>query len=130
LPHYSYVSLFGVNSLDELKLAMFENVESTALSEDKSALQTIDALMSERAGWRAKIKYLEKIPGLSKILSTDLVASVAFLGPVDGFDQDESASESDESTVTDCSFLAAHGDPLEAFQLADRLFDPGAGLVE
>ena len=52
------------------------------------------------------------------------------LGPVDGFDQDESASESDESTVTDCSFLAAHGDPLEAFQLADRLFDPGAGLVE
>ena len=52
------------------------------------------------------------------------------LGPVDGFDQDESASESDESTVTVCSFLAAHGDPLEAFQLADRLFDPGAGLVE
>jgi hypothetical protein len=78
-PHYSYMSLFGVNSLDELKLAMFENVQSTTLSEDKSALQTIDALMSERAGWRAKIKYLEKIPGLSKFLSTDLMASVAFL---------------------------------------------------
>jgi hypothetical protein len=56
--------------------------------------------------------------------------AILMLGPVDGFDQDESASESDESTVTVCSFLAAHGDPLEAFQLADRLFDPGAGLVE
>jgi hypothetical protein len=79
LPYYSYVSLFGVNSLDELKLAMFENVQSTALSEDKSGLQSLDSLMSQRAGWRAKVKYLEKIPGLSKILSTDLLASVAFL---------------------------------------------------
>jgi hypothetical protein len=26
LPRYSYVSLFGVNSLDELKFAIFENV--------------------------------------------------------------------------------------------------------
>ena len=79
LPYYSYVSLFGVNSLDELKLAMFENVQSTALSEDKSSLQSLDALISERAGWRAKVKYLEKIPGLRKVLSTDLLASVAFL---------------------------------------------------
>ena len=79
LPHYSYVSLFGVNSLDELKLAVFENAQSTALNEDKSTLQSIDALMSERAGWRAKLKYLEKIPGLSKILFSDLIASVAFL---------------------------------------------------
>jgi hypothetical protein len=26
LPRHSYVSLFGVNSLDELKFALFENI--------------------------------------------------------------------------------------------------------
>jgi hypothetical protein len=52
------------------------------------------------------------------------------LGPVDGFDQDESASESDGSAIAVLSFVASHGNSLEALQLADRPFDPGAGLVE
>ena len=52
------------------------------------------------------------------------------LGPVDGFDQDEGASESDECAIAVLGFVAAHGNSLEALQLADRLLDPGAGLVE
>ena len=52
------------------------------------------------------------------------------LGPVDGFDQDEGASESDESAIAVLGFVAAHGISLEALQLADRLLDPGTGLVE
>ena len=52
------------------------------------------------------------------------------LGRVDGFDQDQAASECDECAIALCGLLAAHGDALEAFQLAHRLFDPGAGLVE
>jgi hypothetical protein len=49
---------------------------------------------------------------------------------VDGFDQDEGASESDECPIAVLGFVAAHGNSLEALQLTDRLLDPGAGLVE
>ena len=49
---------------------------------------------------------------------------------MDGFDQDEGASESDESAIAVLGFVAAHGDSPEAFQLADRLLDSGACLVE
>ena len=46
---------------------------------------------------------------------------------MDGFDQDQGASESDEGGVAFGGLLAAHGDALEALQLADGLLDPGAG---
>jgi hypothetical protein len=49
---------------------------------------------------------------------------------VDGFDQDEGASEGDECAIAVLGFVAAHGNSLEALQLADRLLDPGTGLVE
>jgi hypothetical protein len=49
---------------------------------------------------------------------------------VDGFDQDEDASESDECAIAVLSLVAAHGNSLKAFQLADGLLDSGAGLVE
>jgi hypothetical protein len=52
------------------------------------------------------------------------------LGLVDGFDQDEGASESDECAITVLGLVAAHSNSLEALQLADGLLDPGAGLVE
>jgi len=49
---------------------------------------------------------------------------------VDGFDQDEGASESDECAIAVLGFLAAHCNSLEALQLAYGLLDSGAGLVE
>jgi hypothetical protein len=49
---------------------------------------------------------------------------------VDGFDQDEGAGKGDESREVLRCFLAAQGDPLEAFELADSLLDPGAAFVE
>ena len=52
------------------------------------------------------------------------------LGPVDGFDQDEGASESNECAIAVLGFVAAHGNSLEALQLADGLLDSGACLVE
>jgi len=55
---------------------------------------------------------------------------VELLGRVDGFDQDESAGERDEGGEVLCGFLAAQGDPFEAFDLADTLLDAGAPLVE
>jgi len=45
---------------------------------------------------------------------------------VDGFDQDEGGSESDEGAETCGGFFAAQDDALEAFELADGLFDAGA----
>jgi hypothetical protein len=57
-------------------------------------------------------------------------AAPVLLGPVDGFDQDEGASESDECAIAVLGFVAAQGNSLEALQLADRLLSPGAGLVE
>jgi len=52
------------------------------------------------------------------------------LGPVDGFDQDEATRETNESGIAFRGLFAAHGDTLEAFQLAHGLLDPSAGLVE
>jgi hypothetical protein len=39
-------------------------------------------------------------------------------------------AKSDECAVAVCGSIAVHGNSLEALQLADRLLDPGAGLVE
>jgi len=49
---------------------------------------------------------------------------------VDGFDQDQPASKSDEGTIAVGGLLAAEGDALEALQFADGLLDAGAGSVE
>ena len=55
---------------------------------------------------------------------------LSLLGRVDGFNQDQSTCEGDERSVILFSFLTAHGDAFKTFQLADRLFDAGAGFVE
>src|SRR4051812_36459079 len=52
------------------------------------------------------------------------------LGRVDGFDDDEAESECDEGSEVLGRFLAAERNALEALELADELFDAGAGAVE
>jgi hypothetical protein len=49
---------------------------------------------------------------------------------VDGFDQEEDTSESDESGIVSLCFLTSHGHAFETLDLADQLLDPGAQLVE
>jgi len=51
-------------------------------------------------------------------------------GRVDGFDQDEAESKRDERAVILRGLLASKCDTLEAFELADRLFDACPCLVE
>jgi hypothetical protein len=48
---------------------------------------------------------------------------------LDGFDQDHAASEGDEGSVILHGLLTAHGNTLEALQLADRLFDTGSAFL-
>jgi len=56
--------------------------------------------------------------------------SFLLLGRVDGFGQDEAASEGDDGGVTLGRLLAAERDALEALELADGLLDPGTAAVE
>jgi hypothetical protein len=49
---------------------------------------------------------------------------------VDGFDQDQRASEGDNGAEAFCGFFASQGDALESLELAHRLLDAGAGFVE
>src|SRR5690348_12146977 len=43
LPRYSYVSLFGINSLDDLKYAIFENLVSSSNADTDPSLETFKA---------------------------------------------------------------------------------------
>src|SRR5215210_3397838 len=51
------------------------------------------------------------------------------LGRVDGFDDDEGESECDEGSEVLVRFLAAERNSLEALELADEVFDAGAGAI-
>ncbi len=77
LPHYSYVSLFGINSLDDLKLALFMDLISTKdigniddLTSIESARKKINSLT------RKGIKLLNAVPYLKDARST--IESVSF----------------------------------------------------
>src|SRR3954452_5781503 len=52
------------------------------------------------------------------------------LGGVDGFDDDEAQSECDEGSEGPVRFLATERNALEALELADEVFDAGAGAIE
>jgi hypothetical protein len=52
------------------------------------------------------------------------------VGRVDGFDDDEAQSECDEGSEVLVRFLATERNSLEALELADELFDAGAGAIE
>jgi hypothetical protein len=49
---------------------------------------------------------------------------------VDGFDQDEAGGEGDEGQEVGFRLLASQGDASETLELADRLLDAGACLIE
>jgi hypothetical protein len=55
---------------------------------------------------------------------------VGGLGRVDGFDDDEAQSECDEGCEVLVRFLATERKALEALELADEVFDAGAGAIE
>ena len=60
----------------------------------------------------------------------ELVWHVSALGCVDGFDQDEAESRHNERAVILRRLLASKCDTLEAFELADSLFNACPCLVE
>ena len=81
LPRYSYVSLFGVNSLDELKFAIFENV--ITLSNGgvvKADVNTLDAFVSSKVGsWRKLAKLAQSVPVVRNLIGGDATSLVSFM---------------------------------------------------
>lgn len=80
LKRYSYVSLFGIKSLDELKFAIFENV--LTLSDGKLApdLDTLDAFITSNVGsWRKLTKFAQSLPFVRNFVGSEMTGLVSFM---------------------------------------------------
>ena len=63
LPRYSYVSLFGINSLEELKQAIFENVITLSKGKLRADLGTLDEFVNSNVGqWRKLTRLVQSVP--------------------------------------------------------------------
>ena len=66
---------------------------------------------------------LAEMVGTTRSRVSHFIIKFCKLGRVDGFDQDEAESKRDERAVILRRLLASKCDTVEAFELADRLFD-------
>jgi hypothetical protein len=79
LARYSYVSLFGVNSLDELKFSIFENVITLSEGVKKADLETLDAFVSKIGSWRKLTRIAQSVPIVKNFFGADATALVSFM---------------------------------------------------
>jgi hypothetical protein len=79
LQRYSYVSLFGVNTLDELKFAIFENVITLNEGVKKADLATLDAYVSKLGSWRKLTRIASSLPVIRNVVGTDATSLVSFM---------------------------------------------------
>ena len=79
LNKYSYVSLFGINSLSELKQSIFENVISRELIGTEPSIETFKANMAAVTSSysRKALEFISNVPGLRNFTST--IDSLSFL---------------------------------------------------
>jgi hypothetical protein len=80
LERYSYVSLFGLNSLDEMKAAIFENVVILKNGKLKADLGTLDAFVSNNIGsWRKITRFGQNLPIVKSVLGGEAGQALSFL---------------------------------------------------
>ncbi|QFI65234.1 P-loop NTPase fold protein [Sinorhizobium alkalisoli] len=79
LARYSYVSLFGVNSLDELRFAIFENVITLSEGVRRADLATLDAYVSKLGSWRKLMRIASSLPVIRDVVGTDATSLVSFM---------------------------------------------------
>jgi hypothetical protein len=79
LKSYSYLSLFGVNSLDELKFSIFENVTSLEGGVKKADLNTLEAHVSQLGDWRRFTRIAQSLPFIKNLVGSDATGLVAFM---------------------------------------------------
>ncbi|MCF6433823.1 P-loop NTPase fold protein [Leisingera sp. MMG026] len=77
--NYSYISLFGLNSLAELRFSIFENQISLTPDDEKTNIDKLDSYLSSRFDWRKKAKFIHLIPGLKGITDSDAATALASL---------------------------------------------------
>src|SRR5262249_3975117 len=76
---YSYVSLFGVDSIEDLKSAVFENVVTLGSGVRKADLNTLDEFISSNIGpWR-KLARLFQQSGLVRSYAGGAAGALSFL---------------------------------------------------
>lgn len=79
LARYSYVSLFGLNSLAELKQAIFENVITFRNGLKKADLETLDAYVSSIGSWRKLTKVAQSVPIVRNWIGGEVGGLVSFM---------------------------------------------------
>jgi hypothetical protein len=80
LKRYSYVSLFGINSLDELTFAIFENVLTLSDGKLKADLSTLDAFINSNVGsWRQLTRIARSLPVVKKFVGSEVTGLVSFM---------------------------------------------------
>jgi hypothetical protein len=75
---YAYVSLFGLNSLDALKFAIFENSQNVENGVRVANLDTLNEFLTKLPAWRRIVKTLSSGNWLSKFVDRDAVQSMLF----------------------------------------------------
>jgi hypothetical protein len=80
MTHCSYVSLFGINSLEELKFSIFENVVTLKGGKLKADFNTLDAFVNSKIGkWRKFSQFAQSIPFVKSFTGGDAFAFLSFL---------------------------------------------------
>ena len=65
LPRYSYVSLFGLTSLADVKAAIWENSVDSSLADAAPSIASVEAAFATaRSGWRKAMPWLTSVPQL------------------------------------------------------------------
>lgn len=75
---YAYVSLFGLNSLDFLKFALFENSQTVENGIRIANLDTLNEYLDKMPAWRRLVKVLASGSWLSKFVDRDAVQGMLF----------------------------------------------------
>ena len=109
-----------VKPLEQAPLSTKISGRSNLSSRKKSIFLNSENLAPRRETYRRRAAFFHE----------EDLRYLRFLGRVDGFDQDEAESKRDERAVILRRLLASKCDTLEAFELADRLFDACPCLVE
>ena len=81
---YSYVSLFGQDNLQQVKLAVFENTVPIDKPDLNADVDTLASLLDPKSGaWRRLPNMLSGVPFVRNWTSTDLASTITFLGVKD-----------------------------------------------
>ncbi len=72
LPRYSYVSLFGINSIDELKFAIFENVVTLKKGKIRADISTLDEFVNSNVvQWRKITRFVQSLPFVKSLVGSE-----------------------------------------------------------